>query len=1186
MKIKMAIMDGNEAVAYIAYRVTEINAIYPITPSTPMGEFADQWASNGIRNIWNIVPQVIEMQSEGGVSGVLHGALQGGALATTYTASQGLLLMIPNMYKIAGELTATVIHVASRSLACQGLSIFGDHSDVMGVRDTGFVMLASGSVQEAHDLALIAHAATLETRIPIIHFFEGFRVSHEINKIELINNEQIRSMIDEELVLAHRDRALSPERPCIRGTSQNPDVYFQGRETVNSFYLKVPDIIEKYMNRFAALTNRKYSLMSYHGDRKAERIIVIIGSAAKVVIEAVDKLNAEGEKVGIIQVYLYRPFPLEQFIRILPSSVKILAALDRTKSPGSLGEPLYQDVLTSIVEAIDQRGVIFAVGCPKVVGGRYGLSSKEFTPAMAKGVFDNLKNIIPRNHFTIGIKDDLTNTSLDYEKNFITENPRYKCAIFYGLGSDGTIGANKSTIRIIGQETSLYVQGYFVHDSKKSGSKTISHLRFSHEPIQSPYLITAANFIACHQFKFVESEDILDNAATDATFLLNSPFGPNEIWHRLPQVVAKKIITKKIKFYIIDAYKIATKTGMGTRINTIMQTCFFAISGILPRIDAIAEIKKSIALTYKKKGEEVIKKNFAAVDQTLSNLFEVNSLSEIPISVHDLAPIVSDKAPEFVRKIIAVMMKGQGDDLPVSLLPNDGTYPIGTSKWEKRNISSEVAEWNPDLCIQCGHCSLICPHGAIRVKHFSKNDLKVVPIEFKTTKCLAREFANDDFRLQVYIEDCTGCGLCNEICPAISKERSDIKAIMITPKNTRLENERKNIDFFTKISDTDKSKINNTSIRGIQYLHPYFEFSCACAGCGETPYIKLISQLFGDRMLVANATGCSSIYGGNLPTTPWTCDSFLRGPAWSNSLFEDNAEFGLGFRLSTNGQQKLALELLQKFSLQVGDELVEAVISGINKSDEKNIIIQRQRLNEIKEKLMKIPNLQIKHLLTLLEYLVKRSIWIIGGDGWAYDIGYGGLDHVLASGHDVNILVLDTEVYSNTGGQASKATPRGAITKFANSGKIEAPKDLGMMAVTYNNVYVAQIALGANPTQAIRAFIEAENYPGPSLIIAYSHCIAHGYELRQGITQQKLAVDSGFWPLYRYHPERIKQGLNPLQLDSKNPSITVRDFICNEPRFNTLISQNTDQAEKLLQSLQIDVDRRWKKYTSFAATTI
>lgn len=1182
MTANKKIMDGNEAVSYVAYRVTELAVIYPITPSTPMGEFSDQWSSEGIKNIWNTVPQVVEMQSEGGASGALHGSLQTGALATTFTASQGLLLMLPNMYKIAGELTSAVIHVASRSLACQALSIFGDHSDVMGVRDTGFVLLASGSVQEAQDLALIAHAATLEARIPFVHFFEGFRVSHEINKIDGISDEVMREMIDEDLVLEHRKRALSPEHPCIRGTSQNPDVYFQARETVNPYYEKTPGIVEKYMTKFEKLTGRKYELMSYHGDENAERVIILMGSGAKTVIRSIEKFVAAGEKVGVIDIHLYRPFSIKRFIEILPKTVKSIAVLDRTKEPGSLGEPLYQDILTAIAEASSEGIVEFKNGYPKIVGGRYGLSSKEFTPAMVKGIFDLLIQEKPKNHFTVGIHDDVTGCSLDYDSNFILGDSKEKQAVFYGLGSDGTVGANKNTIKIIGKETDLYVQGYFVYDSKKSGSKTVSHLRFSPEKISAPYLILAADFIGCHQFGFIESDTILDNAVEGATFLLNSPYGPDEIWDKLPKVVAEKIIAKKIKFYVIDAYKVGTTTGMGARINTIMQTCYFAISGVLPKDEAIAKIKDSIKATYSYKGEEIVKKNFAAVDQTLANLFEVKVPDKVSDDAHEIAGIVSSKAPPFVQKVTAPIMAYKGDDLPVSALPSDGTYPTGTTKWEKRNIANIVSEWNSDLCVQCGQCSVICPHGVIRAKHFSEDQIKDSPESFKTAKCLAKDYAGDQFRLQLYLEDCTGCGLCNEVCPAKNKENPDEKAIMITPKDDRLESERKNIEFFESVSYADRTKVGGNNPREMQYLQPYFEFSGACAGCGETPYVKLISQLYGDRLLVANATGCSSIYGGNLPTTPWCSDKNGRGPAWSNSLFEDNAEFGFGFRLAEDKQKELAIELLKTFSDQVGSDLVNEIASGIDAGDDQGLLDQRSRVADLREKLKDNNEPRAKHLQTLLGHLIRRSLWIVGGDGWAYDIGYGGLDHVLASGRDVNVLVLDTEVYSNTGGQASKATPRAAVAKFAASGKPVARKDLGMIAMSYGSIYVAQIALGANQMQAIKAIKEAEEYPGPSLVIAYSHCIAHGYNLRRGVDQQKLAVNSGFWPLYRYHPDRIKEGLNPLQLDSKDPTIPVRDFVYNEPRFKSLTSSKPEHAEELLKQLQDDVDMRWKMYADIA----
>lgn len=1178
------IMDGNEAVAHIAYRVTEISVIYPITPSSTMGELSEQWSSQSLKNIWNTVPQVVEMQSEAGAAGALHGALQAGSLATTFSASQGLLLMLPNMYKIAAELIPTVIHVAARSLATHALSIFGDHSDVMAARDTGFAMLASGSVQEAHDMALISHAVTLESRIPMLHFFEGFRVSHEINKIECISDEHIRDMIDENLVIEHRRRGLTPDKPVVRGTSQNPDVYFQGREVSNQIYNQIPGLVKKQMDKFAKLTGRKYSLMSYYGASDASRIIVIIGSAAKAVKKAIDSLNEKGEKLGVIQVYLYRPFSVSQFIKILPKTVEAIAVLDRTKEPGSLGEPLYQDVLTAIAEEFGNDRLNLENGYPKIIGGRYGLSSKEFTPAMAKAVFDELKKDDSKNHFAIGIIDDVTNNSVDYEHSFIIKNPKQTSAIFYGLGSDGTVGANKNTIKIIGKETDLYAQGYFVYDSKKSGSKTVSHLRFSPEPIEAPYLIDSADFVACHQPGFIESYTMLDNMAEGGTFLLNTPFDPDQIWDNLPKNIAEKILAKKLKFYVIDAYKVATDTGMGGRINTIMQTCFFAISGILPLEEAINKIKETINQTYQRKGEDIVNKNYAAVDRALANLFEVKIPSKVSEKSHGLKSIVSPKAPDFVQKITAVIMDDRGDELPVSAFPVGADYPSGTTKWEKRNISNYVSQWDEKLCIQCGQCSLICPHSVIRAKHFSKDKLKSAPESFKTAPCKLKEFSDDRFRLQIYLEDCTGCGLCNVVCPAKSKENPSVKAIMITEKASRLEDERKNIEFFETLSSADRSMVDHGNARGVQYLEPCFEFSSACAGCGETPYIKLVTQLFGNRMLVANATGCSSIYGGNLPTTPWTVDSSGKGPAWSNSLFEDNAEFGFGFKLSDEKKQELAVELLNFFKEKIGVELVNDILDGIGKSEEIEIYEQRKRITELKSKLEKIEDHRARHLYAISEHLVKRSIWIIGGDGWAYDIGYGGLDHVIATDKNINILVLDTEVYSNTGGQASKATPIAAIAKFVSSGKSTMRKDLGRMASVYGHVYVAQIAIGANPVHAIKAIREAEAYDGPSLVIAYSHCISHGYNLIDGVAQQKLAVNSGYWPLYRYNPDRSKQGLNPMQIDSRDPSIPVKDFAYNEPRFKALLKQDPMRAKELMEHLQKQIDARWKRYKADAAS--
>lgn len=1191
------IMDGNEAAASVAFRVTELSAIYPITPSTSMGELADEWSSKGYTNIWGTVPQVVELQSEGGAAGVLHGALQTGALATTYTASQGLLLMLPNMYKIAGELTPLVIHVTARSLAAQGLSIFGDHGDVMSARSTGFAFLCSGSVQEAHDFALIAHTATLAGRIPFLHFFDGFRVSHELNKTTVLSDDVLRTMINDDLVAAHRARALNPMHPCIRGTAQNPDVYFQGRETVNPFYLKLPEIVEQQMNKFAELTGRRYQLMQYTGAPDADRVIVLLGSGAKAVEETVKYWQSKagaGEKIGVLQVMLYRPFAAPQFLAALPKTVRAIAVLDRTKEPGSLGEPLYQDVLTVLMEAQVAGTLSFAHGMPRIIGGRYGLSSKEFTPAMAHAIFDELKLAVsgaaPKNHFTIGINDDVTHTSIVYNPSFITESPTAVRALFYGLGSDGTVGANKNTIKIIGEETSHYAQGYFVYDSKKAGSKTISHLRFGAEPITSPYLIQKASFIACHQFSFLESMDVLELADVGATFLLNSHYAATDVWQHLPRIAQQAIIDKKIKFYVIDAYAVANATGMGGRINTIMQTCFFAISGVLPRDIAIAKIKETIVKTYQRKGDEVVQKNFAAVDNTLADLREVSVPAIVLAGAAELPPVVSAAAPEFVQKVLAPIMAGHGDDLPVSAMPCDGTYPTGTTKWEKRNIAQFVSHWNSEMCIQCGQCSMICPHAVIRVKHCPQSALAGAPASFKTAKLRAKMAgvaADEQFRLQVYVEDCTGCGLCHVVCPAADKVNPNTKAIMLEEKAPILESERHNVEFFETLPYGTHTNTDASAVRGVQYLPPMFEFSGACAGCGETPYVKLVSQLFGDRMLVANATGCSSIYGGNLPTTPWTSNTDGQGPAWANSLFEDNAEFGFGMRLACDKLQHYALELLDKCAAALSsDALVGALKVSVTTRDEQEIAAQRGRVAELKQKLSAISknNGDAARLLTIADYLVPRSVWLMGGDGWAYDIGYGGLDHVLACGKKVNILVLDTEVYSNTGGQASKSTPRAAIAKFATGGKETARKDLGMIAMMYGNVYVAQIALGANPTQALKAIREAESYAGTSLIIAYSHCVAHGYEMSKGVEQQKLAVTSGFWPLYRYNPERKAQNLSPLQLDSTAAtSVTVEQYAYNEPRFKALIKNNPEHAAVLIKLLQEDVNARWQMFAKIAA---
>lgn len=1189
------IMDGNEAAASVAYRLTEVSAIYPITPSTPMGELADQWSSEGRHNIWGMVPEVIELQSEGGASGTLHGLLQAGALATTYTSSQGLLLMLPNMYKIAGELTPLVMHVASRALAAQALSIFGDHNDVMTARSTGFAMLCSASVQEAHDLALIAHAATLEARIPFLHFFEGFRVSHELNKIIPLDDATLQAMIDENLILEHRKRALNPAHPCVRGTAQNPDVYFQGRETVNPFYANLPSIVEKNMEKFASLTGRTYAPMHYYGSKDADRVIVVMGSASKVLEKTVAYLQKQGEKVGVLQIVLYRPFSTKHFFDALPKTTKAIAVLDRVKEPGSLGEPLYQDVITAISEGYAKDKSIFAHGAmPHIIGGRYGLSSKEFTPAMAKAIFAELtKQQNAKNHFTIGINDDVSNSSLDYDHDFVLEADDVVRAVFYGLGADGTVGANKNTIKIIGEETDNYIQGYFVYDSKKSGSRTVSHLRFGANPIYSPYLVQKANFIGCHQFNFLESIDVLEYATEGTRFLLNSPYSAEEVWEHLPRSVQQTIINKKIKFYVIDAYKVANQAGIGSRINTVMQTCFFAIANILPVEAALQKIKETITKTYKRKGEEIVNKNFAAVDHALANLHEVAVPGSVSAQAHDMPEAVSSKAPEFVRTVLAQIMRGRGDDIPVSAMPIDGTYPTATTKWEKRNISQLVPKWDEKLCIQCGLCSFICPHSVIRAKHMPKSALANAPKDFITAKArfgAKGEGENEEqFRLQVYLEDCTGCNLCNAICPGVSKTTPNAKSIMLTDKTALMESERKNIDFFETLSFNDSVSDVTANIRDVQFLRPLFEFSSACAGCGETPYLKLISQLFGERMVVANATGCSSIYGANLPTTPWSTNDKGCGPAWANSLFEDNAEFGLGFRVAYDKLQQYALGLAAECRDVLGDELVNNITAEAARGNtEEAIAKQRQYVADVKRKLEAAGKNKLSpkaaHLAVIADYLMTHSVWLVGGDGWAYDIDFGGLDHVLACGKKVNILVLDTEVYSNTGGQSSKATPRSAIAKFAMGGKSLPRKNLGAIAMTYGNVYVAQVALAANPAHALKAIKEAESYPGTAIVIAYSHCIAQGYDLSRAIEQQKLAVKSGFWPLYRFDPRRAEQNLNPLQLDSQAPSVPVEQYAYNEMRFKSLVKTSPERAAMLLKELQADVNKQWQLLEKQAQT--
>jgi pyruvate-ferredoxin/flavodoxin oxidoreductase len=1170
-------VDGSEAVAYIAYRINEVCAIYPITPSSTMAEWADQWAAEGKTNIWGNVPLVAEMQSEGGAAGAVHGALQTGALSTTFTASQGLLLMIPNMYKIAGELTATVFHVAARSLAAQGLSIFGDHSDIMAVRDTGFAMLGSSSVQEAHDMALIAQAATLEARVPFIHFFDGFRTSHEVNKIELLSDAHIRAMINGELVRAHRSRALNPDNPFIRGTAQNPDIYFQARETVNPFYAKIPAIVQGAMDTFAALTGRRYRLFEYGGAADAEKIIVIMGSAAETVKETVASLVQQGEKVGVIHVRLYLPFAQDAFLDALPLTVKTVAVLDRTKSPGATGEPLFHDVISTFAEAFNSGKLAHM---PKTVGGRYGLSSKEFTPAMVKGLFDELANVHPKNHFTLGIVDDVTHNSLDYDPSFNIDSDKVISALFFGLGADGTVGANKNTIKIIGELPDFFAQGYFVYDSKKSGSQTISHLRFGPEPIHAPYLVQTAQFIGCHQFNFLLKTDILAQAAPASVFLLNSPFTAEDVWEQLPRTVQESIIRKQLSFYVIDASTVARETGMGSRVNTILQTCFFALSGVLPREQAIAKIKDAIKKTYSKKGEEMILKNFAAVDQTLAHLYQVNVPQTIT-STLEMPRIVPLEAPAFVQDVTAKMMAGTGDTLSVGQLPVDGTYPSGTTAWEKRNVSPFVPEWEPDLCIQCGNCSFVCPHSVIRAKFYNQQALQDAPSEFKSAKISARGFPETRYTLQIYVEDCTGCNLCVSVCPAMSLKESGVKAINMQAKAPLLAREKENIRFFETLPFNDRAKVDFSSIRGAQFLQPLFEFSGACAGCGETPYVKLVSQLFGDRLIVANATGCSSIYGGNLPTTPWTKNAEGRGPAWSNSLFEDNAEFGFGFRLTADKHRALAMQLTRELQPELGRDFVNELLNAPQKT-ESQLAKQRERVAELKALLLHMQSEPALDLLSVVDHLVRRSIWIMGGDGWAYDIGSAGLDHILASGRDVNVLVMDTEVYSNTGGQMSKSTPLGAVAKFAAGGKTVAKKDIALQAISYGNVYVARIAMGANPQQTLLAMREAEAYPGPSLILAYSHCIAHGINMQNGLKQQDLATASGYWPLIRYNPVLRQSDKNPFVLDSPRPRVAFKDYAYNELRYKMLQRINPDEAERMLKLAQQIVNQKWAIYEQMA----
>jgi pyruvate-ferredoxin/flavodoxin oxidoreductase len=1171
-------IDGNTAVAHVAYRVNEVCAIYPITPSSTMAELADEWSAQGLTNIWGNVPVIQEMQSEGGAAGALHGALQSGALTTTFTASQGLLLMLPNMFKIAGELTCTVFHVAARALATQALSIFGDHSDVMAARTTGFALLSSASVQEAHDAALIAQAATLESRVPFLHFFDGFRTSHELNTVSLLSDAQISSMIRADLVRAHRERALSPEHPFVRGTAHNSDTFFQARETVNPYYARLPGIVQATMDRFFALTGRAYKLFEYEGPDDAERVIVLMGSGAETARETAAFLGREGERVGVLQVRLYRPFSAEAFLAALPESCQALAVLEQTKEPGAPGEPLYLDVVTTLAQAIASGK---RQHMPRVIGGRYGIGSKNFNPAQVKAVFDELRAPEPRHDFTVGIEDDVTHRSLALDPRFSIEPDDVVCAIFFGLGADGTVGANKNSVKIIAEDPEMHAQGYFVYDSHKSGAQTISHLRFGRRPIHSPYLIESANFIACHQASFLGRIDLLQKAASGATFLLNIEHGPEQVWDRLPRSVQQQILDKKLRFYVIDASRVARELGLRGRINTILQTCFFAISGVLPRDEAIERIKHSIEKSYGDKGPDVVRKNFEAVDQALAHLHQVQVPAAATSSVVHLA-VVPDHAPAFVREVTAQMMLGRGDEIRVGQMPIDGTFPSGTAAFEKRNVSDIVAIWDQDLCVQCGQCGFACPHSVIRAKYYDQRALATAPAGFKSAPINARGYPDIRFSLQLYLEDCTGCGICVEVCPEHSPRDPGLKAINLGEKAPILAVERTSIEFFEALPMNDRSQVDFATVRGTQFLQPLFEFSGACAGCGETPYLKLLSQLFGDRLQIANATGCSSIYGGNLPVTPWTKDADGRGPAWSNSLFEDNAEFGLGFRLAADKHVELAIALLRRLAPKLGEELVRSILDA-PQVRESELRAQRARVAALQQRLTSLDEEDARELLSVVDHLLRRSIWAVGGDGWAYDIGYGGLDHVLASSRDVNVLVLDTGVYSNTGGQASKATPLGAVAKFASAGKRVARKDLALQAIAYGNVYVAQVAMGANPQQTLLAFREAEAYPGPSLILAYSHCIAHGFDLRQGMKQQDLAAASGFWPLFRFNPAMRSAGERPFRLDSPRPTIPFKNYAYNELRFRALAHTDPEVAKGLLTQAQQIITEKYRQYEELAS---
>ncbi|MCX6885047.1 MAG: pyruvate:ferredoxin (flavodoxin) oxidoreductase [Verrucomicrobia bacterium] len=1174
-------LDGNEAAAYVAYRLNEVMAIYPITPSSPIAEWCDQWASEGKRNLWDTIPSIVEMQSEGGAVGAVHGALQTGTLSTTFTASQGLLLMIPNMFKIAGELLPTVFHVTARTVAAHALSIFGDHSDVMACRTTGWSMLAAASVQETMDMALISQAASLRSRIPFIHFFDGFRTSHEVCKIEVLSKADMAALIDDNLIAEHRSRAMTPDSPVLRGTAQNPDAFFQARETCNPFYAKCADITQQVMDEFTKQVGREYHLFDYVGAKDADNVVVLMGSGCEAAHEAVDYLVSKGSKIGILKVRLYRPFDGKRFMEALPASLKTLTVLDRTKEPGAAGEPLYQDIVTSLVEGLSMGwGSIKTM--PRLLCGRYGLSSKEFTPAMVKSVFENAASTTPKNHFTVGINDDVTHTSLTWDDAFSTEPDSVIRAMFYGLGADGTVGANKNSIKIIGEETPNFAQGYFVYDSKKSGSMTVSHLRFGPQQIRSTYLITKANFVACHLPGFLDRYDMVKNLVPGGTFLLNTPSSRDEIWSRLPTPVQKAMLEKQVKFYVIDATKVARESGMGGRINTIMQVCFFALSGVLPKQEAIDAIKESIRKTYGKKGEDIVRMNLQAVDNTLAHLFEVSLTSKVN-GTGDLLPAITSNAPEYVRTVLGKLAAGLGDELPVSAFSCDGTFPTATAQYEKRNLAMDIPVWDESVCIQCMKCVAICPHATIRAKVYEPKDLVGAPPTFKATDARAPEWKGMKWSLQVAAEDCTGCTICVEVCPARNKTEAKLKAINMRPQAPLRDQERANWDFFLKLPEFDRRKLKLGSLRQQQVMQPLFEFSGACSGCGETPYIKLLTQLYGDRAVIANATGCSSIYGGNLPTTPYAKNNDGRGPTWCNSLFEDNAEFGLGFRVSLDKQFEFALELVRKLGAIIGQDLADGILTA-NQSDEAGIYEQRERVAALKSKLVGQTTAEARLLLTLADKLVKKSVWILGGDGWAYDIGYGGLDHVLATGHKVNVLVMDTEVYSNTGGQCSKATPRGAVAKFAAGGKPGGKKDLGLIAMTYGHIYVASVAMGYKDEHTLKAFLEAESYPGPSLIIAYSHCIAHGINLDAGVgaKQQKLAVESGQWLLYRFDPRRADRGENPLQLDSAAPKGKVQDYLMSENRFKMLTKSKPEDAKRFFAQAQQDADRRWRHYQFLA----